>query len=111
LIHSYGEWIRDRCVFPVAQQTAQAYGSAITYARRYALAAMVGIAPDEDDDGNGATSMTPGTSGTAALKAKVMPQAHAPAATPPQRQAVPAPKPSRMQIIDREPGASDAELY
>lgn len=30
---------------------AQAIGSAITYARRYALCAALGIAPDEDDDG------------------------------------------------------------
>ena len=30
---------------------AQAAGSAITYARRYALCAALGIAPDEDDDG------------------------------------------------------------
>jgi hypothetical protein len=33
---------------------AQGFGSAITYARRYALAAIVGVAP-EDDDGNAAT--------------------------------------------------------
>ena len=31
--------------------TAQGYGSAITYARRYALCAALGISPDEDDDG------------------------------------------------------------
>jgi hypothetical protein len=30
---------------------AKAAGSAITYARRYALCAALGIAPDEDDDG------------------------------------------------------------
>jgi hypothetical protein len=40
-------------------QTPQGYGSALTYARRYALAAMVGIAPDDDDDGNGASSKAP----------------------------------------------------
>jgi hypothetical protein len=38
--------------------TPQAMGSAITYARRYALSAIVGIAPDDDDDGN-AASVTP----------------------------------------------------
>lgn len=32
----------------------QALGSSITYLRRYALAAIVGVAPDEDDDGNSA---------------------------------------------------------
>jgi hypothetical protein len=34
---------------PVSKHDAQAVGSAITYARRYALAAVVGIAPEEDD--------------------------------------------------------------
>jgi len=38
---------------PVAQKTPQAVGSAITYAKRYALAAIAGIATD-DDDGEGA---------------------------------------------------------
>lgn len=30
----------------------QAYGSALTYARRYALSALLGVVSDEDDDGN-----------------------------------------------------------
>ena len=62
LAHASGEWVRDRAVFPVAQKTPQAYGSAITYARRYALAALVGVAAgDEDDDGNEASGHgTPG---------------------------------------------------
>ena len=34
--------------------SAQGFGSALTYARRYSLCAACGIAPDEDDDGNGA---------------------------------------------------------
>jgi hypothetical protein len=33
----------------------QAFGAAVTYARRYAWAAMLGIASEEDDDGNSAT--------------------------------------------------------
>ena len=55
LLHSSGESIEASCWLPVVQQTPQAYGSAITYGRRYSLAAMVGVAA-EDDDGNGATS-------------------------------------------------------
>jgi hypothetical protein len=31
----------------------QALGSGLTYAKRYALAAMLGVSVDEDDDGNG----------------------------------------------------------
>jgi hypothetical protein len=59
LLHSSGEWMRDRCTFPVTQNTAQGYGSAITYGRRYALAALVGVAPDDDDDGNAASAGAP----------------------------------------------------
>jgi hypothetical protein len=59
LVHSSGEWIRDTATFPVAQRTPQAFGSATTYARRYTLAALVGVAPDEDDDGNAASSPPP----------------------------------------------------
>jgi len=55
LMHSSGEWIRETLTIPLQKVDAQGYGSATTYARRYALAAMVGVAPD-DDDGNAAVS-------------------------------------------------------
>lgn len=61
LLHSSGQWKSGRYVIPVAKNDAQAMGSAITYGRRYALAAMVGIAP-EDDDGNAATKAKPAKS-------------------------------------------------
>lgn len=56
LLHSSGEWMKCHCVMPVAQRTPQGIGSAITYGRRYGLAAMVGVAADEDDDGNAASA-------------------------------------------------------
>lgn len=49
LSHSSGEWFSDTLTIPMSKVDAQGYGSAVTYARRYALAAMVGIAPAEDD--------------------------------------------------------------
>lgn len=55
LCHSSGQWIKSSCFIPVDKYTAQGFGSAITYARRYSLAAFVGVAPD-DDDGNGSGS-------------------------------------------------------
>lgn len=55
MLHSSGQWIRSRYTMPVSKVDAQAVGSAITYARRYALSSIVGIAP-EDDDGNGASN-------------------------------------------------------
>jgi len=55
--HSSGQWIRSSLTLPWELQKgitpAQAIGSALTYARRYALAALVGVCP-EDDDGNAA---------------------------------------------------------
>lgn len=49
LLHSSGEWIRGTLYMPNAKGDAQGMGSALTYARRYALAAIVGVAPDDDD--------------------------------------------------------------
>ena len=53
LIHESGESIEDALSLPVSKADAQGYGSAISYARRYSLAAMVGVVAD-DDDGNAA---------------------------------------------------------
>ncbi len=52
LLHKSGQWFKDTLTMQAANGTPQSIGSAITYARRYALAAMVGVAPDDDDDGN-----------------------------------------------------------
>ena len=53
MTHSSGEWISNICSAPVSKQDAQGVGSAITYLRRYSLAAFAGIA-QEDDDANAA---------------------------------------------------------
>ena len=58
LMHSSGQWMADTITVPVSKLDAQGVGSAVTYARRYALAAFVSVAPD-DDDGNGAVSGGP----------------------------------------------------
>ena len=52
LTHSSGEWVESKLYLPVTKQDPQGYGSAITYGRRYALSAILGISSDEDDDGN-----------------------------------------------------------
>lgn len=57
LIHTSGQWIESLCPIPSAQDM-QKMGSAITYARRYSLSAICGIAADEDDDGNEAAKPT-----------------------------------------------------
>ncbi len=53
LIHESGEWLGSRYPVHPVKSDPQGEGSALTYARRYALMALVGIAP-EDDDGNAA---------------------------------------------------------
>lgn len=57
LTHAEGEWISSRLYMTPVQDSPQGIGSAITYARRYGLQAIVGIAP-EDDDGNAASGKT-----------------------------------------------------
>jgi len=47
--HSSGEWMRSETPVKLMKQDPQAMGSAITYARRYALAAICGIAQMDDD--------------------------------------------------------------
>lgn len=59
LTHSSGQWLSGELTMTATQNTPQGIGSCITYARRYALASMVGVAP-EDDDGNAASQKTNG---------------------------------------------------
>jgi len=47
-----GQWMRAVFSLPVTKPDAQGMGSATTYARRFALMAALGIASDDDDDGN-----------------------------------------------------------
>jgi hypothetical protein len=54
LIHESGEWLSGVSGAPAQKQDPQGVGSAITYLRRYALAAACNIA-QEDDDGNAAS--------------------------------------------------------
>jgi len=49
LAHDSGEWISEELTVTAQSPTPQGVGSAITYGRRYGLASMVGIAPDDDD--------------------------------------------------------------
>ena len=51
LLHATGQFISTELTMKADKETPQALGSAITYARRYSLAAIVGISSD-DDDGN-----------------------------------------------------------
>jgi hypothetical protein len=69
LMHESGEFIQsDELVLPAYQTkgggvkefNAQGAGSAITYGRRYSLSAILGLASEDDDDGNHASGQNNG---------------------------------------------------
>ena len=79
LIHASGEWIESDPLQVQARDAApQAIGSCLTYLRRYQLAAMVGIAPEDDDaeaaEGRAVPASTPAAT-TAPRPAPRAPQA------------------------------------
>jgi len=56
LMHSSGQWIEGEYLLNPIKDDPQGLGSAMSYARRYTLAAMLGItAEDEDDDAEAAS--------------------------------------------------------
>lgn len=61
ILHSTGQWIQfGPLAIPVGRKDAHGVGSAITYGKRYAICAALGIVSgDEDDDGNKAQQNAP----------------------------------------------------
>jgi hypothetical protein len=53
LMHTSGQWLESEFVLPMSKNDPQGAGSAITYARRYALQSVAGI-PTADDDAEAA---------------------------------------------------------
>jgi hypothetical protein len=64
ITHKSGEWMSQEMSVPVSKPDAQGAGSALTYMRRYALAAVVGVV-QADDDGNSASEKVAPQSATA----------------------------------------------
>lgn len=55
LMHNSGQWIESRARLSPKDHTIQAFGSAITYLRRYLYASLIGVfVQDEDDDAEAA---------------------------------------------------------
>lgn len=53
-----GQWMRgEKLVLPLAQQTPQGVGSALSYGRRYSLSCLTGLVTELDDDGNAASGL------------------------------------------------------
>ncbi len=55
LMHTSGEWMSATYEMKPTKDDPQGLGSAITYQRRYALGAILGLNIDDDDDGNAAS--------------------------------------------------------
>jgi hypothetical protein len=64
LLHASGQWVEcDPLCLPAVKQDPQAYGSALSYARRYSLMALAGVVGDDDDDGQAASKPAPAKAG------------------------------------------------
>ena len=59
LLHASGEYISARCRVRLTKDDPQGAGSGLTYLRRYALSAALGIVADEDDDAQSASTPPP----------------------------------------------------
>jgi hypothetical protein len=88
LLHESGERLSGE--FPISGEGGiQMIGGRITYARRYCLAAVVGVAADEDDESRLDSEHTPRTAQRAAAPANRQPAAAKPAGHTTQRAAAP----------------------
>lgn len=82
LVHGpSGESVESTMLLLPAKSDPQGQGSALTYARRYAVLGLLGLVGDEDDDGNAASA-------PAAKVEKSKPKFTAPAQAKPDEEAV-----------------------
>jgi hypothetical protein len=82
LLYISGEKMVSRYPLRPVKQDPQGFGSAITYAKRYAISAMLGVVADEDDDGNAASQRS--TQATAIHTPHTLPTAQEVTETTPQ---------------------------
>ncbi len=59
LAHESGAEIVEDYSMPVAKETAHAFGSVISYIRRYVISSICCVVADEDDDANSAVASEP----------------------------------------------------
>ena len=93
LLHSSGEYISEVVTTRSQKDDPQGLGSALTYLRRYALAAVVGVTATEDDDGNAASTPANARASAPAPRPYIPPPVSPPAVNAPpvaQKASVPA---------------------
>ena len=106
LYHTSGEWISGTQLVNPVKNDPQGLGSAITYARRYSLSAILGLVSDDDDDANTATKL--------AQEVKVPVKPIPPTAETPQKSegiTVPQTKKIHATAKDKELSAEEARDY
>ena len=103
LLHSSGQYITSHYSIPVSKNDAQAYGSALTYARRYALAAIVGVYQD-DDDANGATGKPEAPKAVQQNKPQPAPEPQK------EQELITAPQIQKLQIVAKEQGLTTEDM-
>jgi hypothetical protein len=101
LLHVSGEFVSSTAQIPLGKNEPQGYGSALTYLRRYSLAALLGIVADDDDDASAAQPPR---------GASHHPQQRRPAPTPPPRQAADDPERAALvaQLAERKGAKPEA---
>lgn len=103
LLHANGGVLASSFPIPVVSTNPQELGSLLTYLRRYALVSLLGLAAEEDDDGNVASGHTAVASGSGATGDTTVPQA-GPDAIPPTTGMTDSP----FQPPEFRPGSDDA---
>lgn len=118
LLHSSGEYISEVVTTRSQKDDPQGLGSALTYLRRYALAAVVGVTATEDDDGNAASTPANARVSTPAPRPYIpppvsMPAVNAPAPSKPVSQPVSQPVAKPVQTATAATSAVQAivEFY
>ena len=117
LLHESGQWVSGTEMVPMPVQTPQGYGSALTYARRYGLAAIVGVSVDDDDDAAAASQVAaaqqpiPTKAPSATMREEHAPQA--PAAQQRQARTSPLRKATQTwrELAYREAKEADLKLF
>jgi hypothetical protein len=104
LAHASGEWVSsDWPVCPVSETVApHRLGAALTYARRYALFTLVGIAGEDDTDATDLAAPTPATT-LSSSGSKPSGNGGTPTGSPPDR------RNSKLSAVQRKPVLADAE--
>jgi ERF superfamily len=102
LLHNSGQFIKGELTLQAKDDGPQSIGSAISYGKRYLLAAMTGVVAEEEDDDGEAASVRPAPERPAKARPAPKPPERAAGLTTPQRK--------KLFATAREHGWSNEEL-